>query len=207
MTSRRLITACWLVAVLGFGVAFGASNLVVPGDATIGDDLTVTDDVSVGDDMIATGVVGGATEAITEVRQCILYEWSESSHFGKAYPDTFAKIGKVAWFAPPVAGTIFDITMFMDDAGSGWDSLTIDVLAGDSGDSSVFVAYKYPLLEPGDGDKANTEVDGRSAELNGTISNIAAGETVFLEGETNGNKSDCPAGLKVWLWFQPDYAP
>ena len=59
---------------------------------------------------------------------------------------------------------------------------------------------------PCDGIKAATINDGRTAALDAIQKNIDKCEVIYIDVELyGGDKSDPPAGIIVWLYYEPDY--
>ena len=199
--TKALIPVLMLVALCV--VAHGQTGLTVPGDLVIGDDATVGDDLQVGDDSNVDGTSTMNKHSSSYLPQRTLIMFNESAYGGKAFPDTVCGMPKRLYFYAPCDGLLYDLYFGMEDNGSGWDSLTVDVFAGVGCDTSMLDVL--PMLTPAAGAKSNTETSGRAATMDATMRNLDAGERVEVWAMTYGTCTDGPTGLMVFGWFQPDY--
>jgi hypothetical protein len=199
------VLAVLMIVLLWTTRACGASSLVVPGNATVSGNVLAGSNVSALN-VTASSLISMPDFSCPAIRQPMLIQWSRGQVAPDKVltpPDTVGYVPPQLYFYAPVAGEIGDVFFGIEDAGSGWDSLTVNVLAGATGDSTVL--YTKPMLTPADGDAAVTLVDGRSAETLGGIRVVEVGERVQLTAEMFGAKGDPPTGLVVWLVFYPNY--
>jgi len=199
--TKAIIPVLILVALVV--VAQGQTSLVVPGNVDIGQDLDVTDDLVVGDDSNVTGTSTMNHHSSSYLPQRYVIDFDESVWTNKVYPDTFVGMPMRTLFYAATAGMIVDVYFAVETAGTGWDSLLLDIRAGAAADSTVLTTM--PQITPAVGDKSNTLTEGRQAVVNGTTRNLAVGEHVRIWGLVYGSKADPPTGLKAWVVFQPDY--
>lgn len=199
--SKALIPVLMLVALCG--LAHGQSGLSIPGDLAVTDDITVGDDLSVGDDSDVSGTSTMNKHSSSYLPQRVLVQFSESAYGGKAFPDTVCGMPKRLFCIAPCDGLLFDFYFGMEDNGSGWDSLKVDVFAGVGCDTSMLTTL--PMLTPAAGAKASTATTGRAAVMSSTMRNVDAGERMEVWAMTYGTCTDGPTGLMVFGWFQPDY--
>jgi len=201
----------WLWAVAGVaialalwaGICYAQSGLSVPGDLSVTDDITVGDDLTVGDDSTVSGTSTMNKHSSSYLPQRYVIAFDESSWTNKAYPDTFVGMPMRTLIYAPTDGLIVDIYFAVETAGTGWDSLPLDIRAGDSADSTVLTGL--PQMTPAAGDKSNTLLEGRAAVMGSTIAYVDAGEHIRIWGLLYGSSADPPTGLKAWVVFQPDY--
>ena len=199
--TKALIPVLMLVALCG--VAQAQSGLSIPGDLAVTDDATIGDDLSVGDDSDVSGTSTMNKHSSSYLPQRTLVIFSESSYGGKAFPDTVCGMPKRLFYIAPCDGLLFDFYFGMEDNGSGWDSLKVDVFAGVGADTSMLTTL--PMLIPADGPEAETKTAGRAAVMSTTMRNVDAGERIEVWAMTYGTCTDGPTGLMVFGWFQPDY--
>ena len=211
----RLLIAVALVALLALPALAetltASDDLNVVDDATVGGNLATSGNASIGGNISTTGSasisgqVSAATFSIPTIKQWMPFEFDESLHSGKAYPDTMVNVEKRPVFIAPVAGSIVGvITLIHGDGDAAWDSLTVDVLAGVGADTSCLSTL--PKLTAAQGDRACSEDgDGRAAVTNPSTRDVAAGELVELSARCYGTVTGPPVGLKVWVIFAPDH--
>jgi len=197
-----------LLAAVALGIlwanpAEAQTGLVVPGDVDIGDDLDVTDDVQVDGDSNCDGTTTLKNHSSSYLPQRFVIPFDESAWTNKAYPDTFVGMTARTLIYAPMDGTVIDFYFAVETAGTGWDSLLLDIKAGASADSTVLDTL--PMITPAVGDKSNTLTEGRRAATKAGIRDVAAGEHIRIWGKLYGSSADPPTGLKAWLVFQPDY--
>ena len=200
---RALAVALAALLVVAAIVA-ASSNIISDGTITAAGDITSGDDMIVPDDLSVGGTATFDHYSCAYIVQDMVTMWDLEAGTGKADGDTFFLVTTRPFWVAPVAGTIESIYMLMEAEGSGWDSLVVDVYAGDSADSAV--CGKTPKLTPAAGALSTTLKTGRNATMNGTISaTVEAGEVFQLHVETFGSKGDEPVGLKVLMRLRPDY--
>ena len=199
--SKALIPVLMLVALCG--LVFAQTGLSVPGDITVGDDATIGDDLQVGDDSNVDGTSTMNKHSSSYLPQRTLIGFSESAYGGKAFPDTMCGMPKRLFCIAPCDGLLYSFYFGMEDNGSGWDSLTVDVFAGVGCDTSMLTTL--PMLTPAAGSKASSATSGRAAVMDATMRNVDAGERMEVWAMTYGTCTDGPTGLMVFGWFQPDY--
>lgn len=201
----------WLWAIAGaaiaiaiwVGMAYAQTGLVVPDDMDIGDDLTVADHSEFDGTTNTDGVATLSHHSSSFLPQRYIVQFDESSWTNKAYPDTFTGMPMRTLIYAPTDGLVYDVYFAVETAGSGWDSLLIDLFAGTSADSTMLTTL--PQITPAVGDKSNTLTEGRQAVMSSTMRQVDAGEHIRIWGRVYGSHADPPTGLKAWIVFQPDY--
>ena len=199
--TKALIPVLMLVALCV--VAQAQSGLSVPGDLQVGDDATIGDNLQTDGDSNVDGTSTMNKHSSSYLPQRVLIKFSESAYGAKAFPDTVCGMPKRLFCIAPTDGLLHSFYFGMEDNGSGWDSLKVDVFAGVGADTSMLDVL--PMLIPADGSKANSATSGRAAVMDATFRNVDAGERMEVWAMTYGNCADGPTGLMVFGWFQPDY--
>jgi hypothetical protein len=199
--SKALIPVLMLVALCV--AAHAQSGLSIPGDLAVTDDITVGDDLDVDGDSNVDGTSTMNKHSSSYLSQRYLLEFDESWATGKAYADTFKGMPARTFWHAATDGMVMDVYFAVETVGADWDSLTVNLLAGTSADSSMLTTL--PQITPAVGDKSNTLTEGRQAVMSSTMRNVDAGEYIRIWGRVYGTKSNPPTGLRVWVVFQPDY--
>ena len=207
--TRRQANWCWaitvaaIVAAVWVGIATAQTGLVVPGDTDLGDDLSVAEHAEFNGTTNTDGVATLSHHSSSFLPQRYVIEFDESVQTNKTYPDTFTGMAARTCFCPQTDGLVYNVSFWIESAGSGYDSLLIDLLSGTSADSSMMTTL--PKITPAVGDKSNTLTEGRQAVMSSTMRQVDAGELIRIWGRVYGSHADPPTGLKVSITFQPDY--
>ena len=207
--TRRDTDWLWWVAgaaialAVWVGIAYAQSGLSVPGDIAVTDDLIVGDDLTVTDNSQVGGTSTMSHHSSSFLPQRYVIQFDESSWTNKAYPDTYTGMPMRTLIYAPTDGLVYDVYFAVETVGSGWDSLTIDLFAGTSADSTMLTTL--PQITTAVGDKSNTLTEGRQAVMSSTMRQVDAGEHIRIWGRVYGSHADPPTGLKAWIVFQPDY--